>query len=69
MLKRWSETEGACLSMLMSDALRDFVPKYYGDLSRNGNDYLRLEDLLSGLSSPVIMDCKMGVRYEKTGRP
>ncbi|XP_041917924.1 inositol-trisphosphate 3-kinase B-like [Alosa sapidissima] len=61
-LKRWSETEGACLSLLMSDVLRVFVPRYYGPLSRNGNDYLRLEDLLSGLTHPVIMDCKMGVR-------
>ena len=61
-LKRWSEPEGACLTLLMSDALRDFVPRYYGPLSRHGNIYLRLEDLLSGLSNPVIMDCKMGIR-------
>ncbi|XP_062405171.1 inositol-trisphosphate 3-kinase B [Sardina pilchardus] len=61
-LKRWSETEGACLSLLMSDVLRVFVPRYYGPLCRNGNEYLRLEDLLTGLTNPVIMDCKMGVR-------
>ncbi|KAL2088633.1 hypothetical protein ACEWY4_015532 [Coilia grayii] len=61
-LKRWSEIEAACLHLLMSDALREFVPRYYGPLSRNGSNYLRLEDLLSGLSNPVIMDCKMGVR-------
>nr|XP_015194308.1 PREDICTED: inositol-trisphosphate 3-kinase A-like [Lepisosteus oculatus] len=45
----------------MSDVLRPFVPQYRGPTTRGGQTYLRLEDLLSGLDSPVIMDCKMGV--------
>ncbi|XP_069036463.1 inositol-trisphosphate 3-kinase B-like [Lepisosteus oculatus] len=61
-LKRFSVTEGACLQSLMSDVLRPFVPQYRGPTTRGGQTYLRLEDLLSGLDSPVIMDCKMGVR-------
>ncbi|XP_048883820.1 inositol-trisphosphate 3-kinase B-like isoform X2 [Brienomyrus brachyistius] len=36
--------------------------EYYGVTSRGNERYMRLEDLLSGKSFPVIMDCKMGVR-------
>ncbi|XP_029021455.1 inositol-trisphosphate 3-kinase A-like [Betta splendens] len=46
----------------MGDTLRPFVPQYHGLVSRGENCYIRLEDLLSGLKRPVIMDCKMGVR-------
>ncbi|KAI4893706.1 hypothetical protein NFI96_012161 [Prochilodus magdalenae] len=61
-LKRFNEVEDSCLQALMSDPLRGFVPQYYGQISRNGECYIRLEDLLSGLKQPVIMDCKMGIR-------
>ncbi|XP_036404262.1 inositol-trisphosphate 3-kinase A [Megalops cyprinoides] len=61
-LKRFNAVENACLQALMSDTLRQFVPRYHGLASRGGESYIRLEDLLSGLSCPVIMDCKMGVR-------
>ncbi|KAG7464453.1 hypothetical protein MATL_G00165750 [Megalops atlanticus] len=61
-LKRFNAVENACLQALMSDPLRQFVPQYHGLASRGGESYIRLEDLLSGLSCPVIMDCKMGVR-------
>ncbi|XP_030621343.1 inositol-trisphosphate 3-kinase B-like [Chanos chanos] len=61
-LKRFSEVENSCLQALMSDSLRDFVPQYYGHTCRDGENYIRLEDLLSGLRRPVIMDCKMGIR-------
>ncbi|XP_066506030.1 inositol-trisphosphate 3-kinase B isoform X2 [Hoplias malabaricus] len=61
-LKRFNEVEDSCLQALMSDPLRCFVPQYYGNISRNGERYIRLEDLLSGLKQPVIMDCKMGIR-------
>ncbi|XP_023847748.2 uncharacterized protein [Salvelinus sp. IW2-2015] len=61
-LKRFSEVEAVCLQALMADPLRPFVPQYHGSVNRGGNSYIRLEDLLSGLKNPVIMDCKMGVR-------
>ncbi|KAL0973890.1 hypothetical protein UPYG_G00212470 [Umbra pygmaea] len=61
-LKRFSEVEAVCLQALMDDPLRPFVPQYYGSVARGGHSYIRLEDLLSGLKSPVIMDCKMGIR-------
>ncbi|CAB1325070.1 unnamed protein product [Coregonus sp. 'balchen'] len=61
-LKRFSEVEAVCLQALMVDPLRPFVPQYHGSVTRGGNSYIRLEDLLSGLKNPVIMDCKMGVR-------
>ncbi|XP_072289428.1 inositol-trisphosphate 3-kinase A [Eucyclogobius newberryi] len=61
-LKLYSEVEATCLDILMKDPLRPFVPQYYGLVTRGEHCYIRLEDLLSGLRSPVIMDCKMGVR-------
>ncbi len=61
-LKRFCEVEAICLQALMSDALSQFVPHYFGHISQDGERYIRLEDLLSGLKNPVIMDCKMGVR-------
>nr|XP_020451686.1 inositol-trisphosphate 3-kinase B-like [Monopterus albus] len=61
-LKRYSEVEAKCLDCLMRDPLRPFVPQYHGVVTRGEHCYIRLEDLLSGLRRPVIMDCKMGVR-------
>ncbi|XP_064811179.1 inositol-trisphosphate 3-kinase B-like [Oncorhynchus masou masou] len=61
-LKRFSEVEAVCLQALMADPLRPFVPQYHGLVTKGGESYIRLKDLLSGLKNPVIMDCKMGVR-------
>ncbi|KAJ8405132.1 hypothetical protein AAFF_G00321230, partial [Aldrovandia affinis] len=61
-LKRYNAVENSCLQALMNDCLRQFVPCYHGLTTRGSESYIRLEDLLSGLSCPVIMDCKMGVR-------
>ncbi|XP_023649895.2 inositol-trisphosphate 3-kinase B [Paramormyrops kingsleyae] len=61
-LKKYNAVESSCLQALMHDSLCRFVPQYYGVTSRGNERYMRLEDLLSGKSFPVIMDCKMGVR-------
>lgn len=61
-LKLFNEVEAKCLDLLMSDTLRPFVPQYRGLVTRKEGCFIRLEDLLSGLNRPVIMDCKMGVR-------
>ncbi|KAM8908554.1 uncharacterized protein AB9W97_005853 isoform 2-T2 [Spinachia spinachia] len=61
-LKVYSKVEANCLDCLMRDPLRPFVPQYHGLVTRGELCYIRLEDLLSGLRKPVIMDCKMGVR-------
>ncbi|XP_074505740.1 inositol-trisphosphate 3-kinase A [Sebastes fasciatus] len=61
-LKLYSEAEAKCLEYLMRDPLRPFVPQYHGLVTKGEHCYIRLEDLLSGLRRPVIMDCKMGVR-------
>ncbi|XP_024139551.1 inositol-trisphosphate 3-kinase A [Oryzias melastigma] len=61
-LKLYSEGEAKCLDSLMRDPLRPFVPQYHGLVTRGDHCYIRLEDLLSGLTRPLIMDCKMGVR-------
>ncbi|KAK9518190.1 hypothetical protein VZT92_023502 [Zoarces viviparus] len=61
-LKLYSEVEAKCLDCLMRDSLRHFVPQYHGLVTKGEHCYIRMEDLLSGLRKPVIMDCKMGVR-------
>nr|XP_019954619.1 PREDICTED: inositol-trisphosphate 3-kinase A-like [Paralichthys olivaceus] len=61
-LKLHNEEEAKCLESLMKDPLRPFVPQFHGTVTRGEHCYIRLEDLLSGLRKPVIMDCKMGVR-------
>uniref|UniRef100_A0A667ZM56 Kinase n=1 Tax=Myripristis murdjan TaxID=586833 RepID=A0A667ZM56_9TELE len=61
-LKLYSEVEARCLDWLMRDQLRPFVPQYHGLVTSGDHSYIRLDDLLSGLKRPVIMDCKMGVR-------
>ncbi|XP_035018266.2 inositol-trisphosphate 3-kinase A [Hippoglossus stenolepis] len=61
-LKLHNEEEAKCLEHLMRDPLRPFVPEFHGTVTRGEHCYIRMEDLLSGLRKPVIMDCKMGVR-------
>ncbi|XP_063002368.1 uncharacterized protein LOC134412392 [Elgaria multicarinata webbii] len=61
-LKRFSAVEDACLSQLMSDVLRPFVPTYHGVVDVGGECYIQMDDLLRGLDTPSIMDCKMGTR-------
>ncbi|XP_078518464.1 inositol-trisphosphate 3-kinase A-like [Lissotriton helveticus] len=62
-LKKFSHVENACLQALMEDALRPYVPTYYGVVEKETDKYIQMEDLLKGLESPSIMDCKMGVSF------
>ncbi|XP_053315406.1 inositol-trisphosphate 3-kinase B [Spea bombifrons] len=61
-LKKHCECEQRCLSLLMSDILRPYVPAYHGDVLKDGEKYNQMDDLLSEFDSPCVMDCKMGVR-------
>ncbi|XP_077315687.1 inositol-trisphosphate 3-kinase B-like isoform X2 [Lithobates pipiens] len=61
-LKKFSPIENACLEALMEDILRPYVPTYHGLVEREGQTYIKMEDLLMGLEAPSIMDCKMGFR-------
>lgn len=61
-LKKFSPIENACLEALMEDILRPYVPSYHGLVEREGQTYIKMEDLLMGLEAPSIMDCKMGFR-------
>ncbi|XP_035647470.1 uncharacterized protein LOC118397105 [Oncorhynchus keta] len=62
LLKRYCECEQLCLSKLMGDTLRPYVPGYYGVVQRNEQDYNLMDDLLADFDSPSLMDCKMGSR-------
>ncbi|XP_044233242.1 inositol-trisphosphate 3-kinase B isoform X1 [Thunnus albacares] len=61
-LKKHCECEQRCLSLLMRDVLRPFVPGYHGDVEKDGQKYNQMEDLLAEFDFPCVMDCKMGVR-------
>lgn len=56
------ECEQRCLSLLMRDVLRPYVPGYHGDVEKDGQKYNQMEDLLAEFDFPCVMDCKMGVR-------
>nr|XP_046229118.1 inositol-trisphosphate 3-kinase B isoform X2 [Scatophagus argus]XP_046229119.1 inositol-trisphosphate 3-kinase B isoform X2 [Scatophagus argus] len=61
-LKKHCDCEQRCLSLLMGDALREYVPGYHGDVEKDGQKYNQMEDLLAEFDFPCVMDCKMGVR-------
>ncbi|XP_034060253.1 inositol-trisphosphate 3-kinase B isoform X2 [Gymnodraco acuticeps] len=61
-LKKHCECEQRCLSLLMKDVLRPYVPGYHGDIEKDGQKYNQMEDLLAEFDFPCVMDCKMGVR-------
>ncbi|KAM9354018.1 inositol-trisphosphate 3-kinase B [Pholidichthys leucotaenia] len=61
-LKKHCECEQRCLSLLMRDVLRPYVPGYHGDVEKDGQKYNQMEDLLVEFDFPCVMDCKMGVR-------
>lgn len=61
-LKKHCESEQRCLSLLMKDVLRPYVPGYHGDVEKDGQKYNQMEDLLAEFDCPCVMDCKMGVR-------
>ncbi|XP_068088915.1 inositol-trisphosphate 3-kinase B [Hyperolius riggenbachi] len=61
-LKKHCDCEQRCLSLLMDDVLKPYVPAYHGDVLKDGERYNQMEDLLAEFDSPCVMDCKMGVR-------
>ncbi|XP_072407030.1 inositol-trisphosphate 3-kinase B-like [Chiloscyllium punctatum] len=61
-LKKFSVNESQCLQKLMGDVLKPYVPAYYGVVEKDSERFIQMEDLLTGLHSPCIMDCKMGIR-------
>ncbi|KAM9033430.1 inositol-trisphosphate 3-kinase C [Sarcophilus harrisii] len=61
-LKKFCESEQRSLEQLMEDALRPFVPAYFGVVEQDGEAFNQMEDLLADFSTPSIMDCKMGTR-------
>ena len=42
------------------EELREFAPRFYGVEERNGSNYVVMENLLTGVEHPNIMDCKLG---------
>ncbi|XP_057377176.1 inositol-trisphosphate 3-kinase homolog isoform X2 [Daphnia carinata] len=47
---------------LMKDSASDIVPKYYRDVSYQGESFIEMQDLLHGFTDPNVIDIKMGTR-------
>ncbi|XP_071486903.1 uncharacterized protein [Diadema antillarum] len=61
-LKKYCQKEQTALSTLMSDVLRPYIPEYKGEVERNSEKYVQMQDLLGDFDNPSVMDCKMGTR-------
>ncbi|XP_048732345.2 inositol-trisphosphate 3-kinase B-like isoform X2 [Ostrea edulis] len=61
-LKKYDSKEQKAFDKLMRDVLRSYVPEYRGDVFKNNEKYLQLQDLLCEFKSPCVMDIKMGSR-------
>jgi len=47
---------------LLGDSACDIVPKYYRQVSYQGESFIEMQDLLHGFTDPNVMDIKMGTR-------
>ncbi|XP_077996117.1 uncharacterized protein LOC144449455 [Glandiceps talaboti] len=61
-LKKFCPKEQRCLKALMLDVLRPYIPEYKGEVEKNGEKYVQMQDLLQDFDSPSVMDCKIGTR-------
>lgn len=61
-LKKYDKREYQSFNKLMKDVLRPYVPEYRGEVEKNGNSYVQLQDLLCEFEAPCVMDIKMGCR-------
>ncbi|XP_067680755.1 inositol-trisphosphate 3-kinase A-like [Haliotis asinina] len=61
-LKKMLDRERQAYVEIQSDPLKDFTPEYRGEVQKQGETYIQLQDLLSGFTCPCVMDVKMGCR-------
>ncbi|ELU17198.1 hypothetical protein CAPTEDRAFT_133411 [Capitella teleta] len=61
-LKKLCPKEHYCLQALMTDILRPYIPEYKGDVEKDGDKFIEMQDLLCEFESPCVMDCKIGTR-------
>ncbi|KJE95431.1 inositol 1,4,5-trisphosphate 3-kinase [Capsaspora owczarzaki ATCC 30864] len=60
--KRTTTLERDALMLLMSDCMREFVPRFDREITYGGETYVQMEDLLASFVRPSLMDIKMGKR-------
>jgi 1D-myo-inositol-triphosphate 3-kinase len=54
--------ESSVLKALSTDSLSPFVPEYIQTVTRDGQLFVEMSDLLREFTDPAVMDIKMGVR-------
>lgn len=57
-----SENEKVAFDLFRTDPIGTFAPLCPGAEEKEGNEYLKLQNLLYGFFRPSVMDCKIGIR-------
>eukprot|EP00189_Rhodosorus_marinus_P011094 CAMPEP_0184742530 /NCGR_PEP_ID=MMETSP0315-20130426/5465_1 /TAXON_ID=101924 /ORGANISM="Rhodosorus marinus, Strain UTEX LB 2760" /LENGTH=269 /DNA_ID=CAMNT_0027213377 /DNA_START=99 /DNA_END=911 /DNA_ORIENTATION=+ len=60
LLKACLEPELDFYKRLENESLADYAPKFHGTVTKEGKEFLVLENLTEGMEDPVVMDIKMG---------
>jgi len=61
-LKKANSNELAAFALLEKDPLSEFTPVCAGLVTKDGTEYMQLQNLLFGFTSPCGMDIKIGFR-------
>ncbi|KAJ8900833.1 hypothetical protein NDN08_000132 [Rhodosorus marinus] len=60
LLKACLEPELEFYKRLENDSLAEYAPEFHGTVTKDGKEFLILENLTEGMQDPVVMDIKMG---------
>ncbi|KAL5007951.1 hypothetical protein ScPMuIL_013532 [Solemya velum] len=61
-LKKRDSKEQKAYTKLANDVLKTYIPQFRGNVEKDGEEYIQLQDLLCEFESPNAMDIKMGKR-------
>lgn len=61
-LKKLTPKEFSCLVRLKGDPMVDITPTFHGEVEKEGQKYVQLQDLLAEFENPSVCDIKMGSR-------
>ncbi|EAY11027.1 inositol hexakisphosphate kinase [Trichomonas vaginalis G3] len=61
------EHENNFYTIMTKTPLADCLPRFFGNTQIDGHEYLLIEDLTAGMTSPCIADLKLGTRSFEIG--
>ena len=62
LLKALTEGEAKILEAIQDTPLKQFIPQYMGRVERDGEHFLKMQDVLLPYNEPHVMDVKLGLR-------